>query len=73
MPLKCREKHVIRDNDEETEDEPLVIVFFSKNEEKVLHDNNLEEDQEDIDTELEAAAIRVTQTVAEKKFTGYYC
>lgn len=52
---------------DELADEPLVSVFSSKGKEKVISDDDSEEDQEDTDTKLEATVARVTQTAVEKK------
>ena len=63
--------HIIKADEYETEDEhddePLVAVFPSKGMEKVLTDEESDDDQDNIYAEIEAVATRATQTVVEKK------
>lgn len=48
MPLKCRNKHIIKADEEETEDEqddePLVAVFLSKGDQKVQTNEESDDD-----------------------------
>lgn len=71
MPPKPRQKHIIKYDDDESEEEqdvePPVPVLSSKGKEKVTEYDMSGEDLEDINKELEAYARKVTQTAAEKK------
>ena len=71
VPPKPRQKHIIRDEedkpDEEQDVKPPIFVLSSKGKEKVLDEDDSEEDPEDIDAELETATTRVTRTTTEKK------
>lgn len=53
--------------EDEQDDKPLVAVFPSKDKEKVLTDEESNDDQDNIDAEIETATMRATTTVAEKK------
>lgn len=67
-PTRGRRKHTIGDDDEdETEEDPPIPVLSIKGKEKILHDEDSEEWFEYIDTQLEAAAERVTRTPAARK------
>ena len=46
---------------------PLVAVFPSKGKEKVLTDEESDNDQDDIDAEIEAIVTKATITAEEKK------
>lgn len=71
MPLKCRKKHIIRANEKEIEDEqddePPVAVFPIKDKEKVLTDEESNDDQDNIDAEIVTATTKATTIAAEKK------
>ena len=71
MPSKLIKKHIIKDNDEETEDEPdekpSVVMFPSKGKDKVLIEEKSDDNQDDIDAELEATATRVIKSTRQKK------
>ena len=71
VPPKWKGKHIIKNKEEETEneqdDEPSVLIFPSKGKEKVLIDEDSEEDQDAIDAKIEATAIRATRTAEAKK------
>lgn len=70
-PPKRRQKHIIRAEEEEPENEqdvePPVPIFSNKGKEQVLSDDNSEDDQEDLDVDIKAPDTQVTQTTAEKK------
>lgn len=71
MLLKCRKKHITRADEKEIEDEqddkPLVAVFPSKDKEKVLTNEESNDDGDNIDAEIETAIMRATTTAVEKK------
>lgn len=71
MPPKPRQKHIIKDDNDESKEEqdvePPVPVLSSKGKEKVAKDDMSGEDLEDINKELEVYASKITQTVVEKK------
>ena len=71
MPPKWKGKHIIKNKEEETKNkqdyEPSVPIFPSKGKEKALIDEDSEEDQDDIDAKIEAAATRATRTAEANK------
>ena len=64
---KSRKKHIMREEDDEPSEEPPISDLSRKDKEKVNNPSTSEDEVEDINTELEAAATRVTRTSIETK------
>ncbi|KAH9763201.1 hypothetical protein KPL70_001079 [Citrus sinensis] len=65
---KSRKKHIIQEEKEdEPAEEPLILVLSKKGKEKVTTRPASNDEAEQIDAELEAAATRVTRTPTETK------
>ena len=58
---KYRKKHIIRNEEDEPAEEPLISVLSRKGKEKVINPTASEDEAEDIDAELEAIVTRVTR------------
>lgn len=71
VPPKRRQRHIIKDDADELEQEqdakPPISFLSSKGKEKVLDEDDSEKDPKDIDAKLNAIALKVTCTAAEKK------
>lgn len=71
VPPKRRQRHIIKNDADELEEEqdakPSIFFLSNKGKEKVLGEDDSEEDPEDIDVKLDAVATKVTRIAAEKK------
>ena len=65
---KTRKRHIIQEEeDDEPEEEPSIPVLTRQGKKKIATPPSFDDENEQVDAELEAAATRVTRTPAEAK------